>query len=57
MEIAGEKKQTKKPFASKSISERPQFTCFVGGLKIALSKSGGFDPHEVNEKGNNTQRE
>lgn len=34
-----------------SISERPQFTCFVSGLKIALSKSSCFDPHEVKEKG------
>lgn len=34
----------------KSISESPQFTCFLRGLKIALSKSSCFDLHEVNEK-------
>lgn len=34
----------------KSVSERPQFTYFVSGLKIALSMSSCFDPHEVNEK-------
>lgn len=37
----------------KSVSERPQFTCFVRGLKIALSKTSCFDPCEVNEKGKN----
>lgn len=36
-----------------TISERPQFTCFVSGLKISLSKSTCFDPYELNEKGKN----
>lgn len=37
----------------KSTSESPQFTCFLSGLKIALSKSSCCDPREVNEKRKN----
>ena len=37
----------------KSVSESLQFTCFLSGLKIALSKSSCFDLHEVNEKRKN----
>lgn len=47
LEIAGEK------CPPKSISERPQFTCFQSGLKNALSKLSCFDLHEVNEKRKN----
>lgn len=46
-------KNKKTTCSPKNISERPQFTCFVSGLKIALSKSSCFDPHEVNEKETN----
>lgn len=40
-------------WSPKSLSERPQFTCFGSGLEIALSKSGCFDPHGMSEKWKN----